>query len=87
MATHKGTYRVNRLSFGIKTAPSEFNCIINKILQGVPKTEFYFDDDIVHGETEKQCKQNLHACLDRLKQYDLHLNRRSVYFFKNESIF
>lgn len=82
ISTHRGTYRMNRLSFGIKTAPSEFNCIINQVLQGVPKTESYFDDIIVHGETLEECKQNLHACLQRLKQKDLHVNRRKCSFFK-----
>ncbi|XP_018360496.1 PREDICTED: uncharacterized protein K02A2.6-like [Trachymyrmex cornetzi] len=28
ISTHKGTYRMNRLSFGIKTAPGEFNRIL-----------------------------------------------------------
>jgi len=32
ISTHRGTYRMNRLSFGIKTAPSEFNRIIDQIL-------------------------------------------------------
>jgi hypothetical protein len=33
--THRGTYCMNWLSFGIKRAPREFNCIIYQILQGL----------------------------------------------------
>ena len=81
MSTHRGTYKVNRLSFGVKTAPAEFNRIIDQILSGLPKTVSYFDDIVIHGETKQECKQNLILCLQRLKEYDLHLNRKKCTFF------
>ncbi|XP_018359746.1 PREDICTED: uncharacterized protein K02A2.6-like [Trachymyrmex cornetzi] len=84
ISTHRGTYRMNRLSFGIKTAPSEFNRIIDQILSGLNKTLSYFDDIIVHGSTKEECQENLYACLQRLKKYDLHLNRRKCSFFQEE---
>ena len=84
MSTHKGTYRVNRLSFGIKTAPSEFNRIIEQILSGLDKTMSYFDDIIIHGSTEAECKRNLILCLKRLQQHDLHLNRSKCSFFQTQ---
>lgn len=82
ISTHRGTYRMNRLSFGIKTAPSEFNRIIDQILRDIPKTESYFDDIIIHGETREECKANLTACLNQLRKYDLHLNRRKCSLFQ-----
>ncbi|XP_039305140.1 uncharacterized protein K02A2.6-like [Solenopsis invicta] len=75
---------MNRLSFGIKTAPSEFNRIIDQILSGLNKTLAYFDDIIVHGSTKEECQQNLYACLQRLKEYDLHLNKSKCLFFQEE---
>lgn len=84
ISTHRGTYRMNRLSFGIKTAPAEFNRIINQILQDVPKTESYFDDIIVHGKTLDECVSNLKKCLGQLKKFNLHLNRAKCSFFKNK---
>ncbi|XP_037814014.1 uncharacterized protein K02A2.6-like [Lucilia sericata] len=84
MSTHKGTYRVNRLSFGIKTAPSEFNRIIEQILSGLDKTMSYFDDIIIHGSTEAECKRNLILCLKRLQQHVLHLNRSKCSFFQTQ---
>jgi len=74
ISTHRGIYRMNRLSFSIKTAPTEFNRIINQILQDIPKTESYFDDIIVHGATENECKANLLTYLQQLQKFDLHLN-------------
>jgi len=42
ISTHRGIYRMNRLSFGIKTAPAEFNRIIDQILQDIPKNRSVF---------------------------------------------
>lgn len=84
MSTHRGTYKVNRLSFGIKTAPSEFNRIINQILHDIPKTEAYFDDIIIHGATKSECMENLSKCLQQLQKYDLHLNKDKCRFFQEE---
>lgn len=83
ISTHRGTYRMNRLSFGIKTAPAEFNRIIDQILRDVPKTESYFDDIIVHGENQQECKSNLIKCLQQLKTYNLHLNHRKCLFYQH----
>lgn len=80
--THRGTYRMNRISFGIKTVPSEFNQIIDQILREVPKTESYFDDIIEHGTTEEECTTNLIKCLNQLRKFYLHLNRRKCSLFQ-----
>lgn len=82
ISTHQGTYRMNRLSFGIKTAPSEFNRILSQLLYGLKKVEAYFDDIICHGTTHSECTQNLIACLERLKEHDLHLNKSKCSFFR-----
>uniref|UniRef100_A0A146LPF7 RNA-directed DNA polymerase n=1 Tax=Lygus hesperus TaxID=30085 RepID=A0A146LPF7_LYGHE len=76
---------MNRLSFGIKTAPSEFNRILSQILNGLTKVEAYFDDIICHGASMEECTNNLISCLERLKENDLHLNKNKCSFFK-ESI-
>lgn len=84
ISTHQGSYKVNRLSFGIKTAPAEFNRVIDQILQGCPKTISYFDDIIVHGTSLEECRYNLAQCLTRLQQNDLHLNETKCSFFQTE---
>ena len=81
VSTHKGTFKVNRLNYGIKTAPSEFNRIMHQILHDIPNTVHYFDDIVVHGETLEECDSNLRKCLQRLSQYDLHLNIKKCHFF------
>lgn len=78
-----GTYRVNRLSVVIKTAPAEFNTIIYQIFRDVPKTESYFDDLIIHGESMAECNENLRKCLSQLRKFDLHLNVSKCSFFED----
>ncbi len=82
ISTHKGTFRVNRLSMGIKTAPSEFHRIIEGVLQGLNGVVAYFDDIIVHGESIAQCQENLLACLQRLQDNNLHINKEKCKFFQ-----
>nr|XP_042909763.1 uncharacterized protein K02A2.6-like [Parasteatoda tepidariorum] len=84
ISTHRGTYRMHRPSFGIKTAPSEFNRILSQILKGLPKTESYFDDIIIHYETLQECTENLEACLQGLSDYDLHINKQKCSFFQEK---
>ncbi|KAB0799268.1 hypothetical protein PPYR_07148 [Photinus pyralis] len=84
ISTHRGTYRMNRLSFGIKTAPNEFNRILEEILQDLDGTMSYFDDIIIHATSREECGKRLIRCLDRLKANDLHLNKDKCDFFKTE---
>lgn len=84
ITTHKGTYAVNRISFGIKVGPAEFNKVLDKILQGLPKTEAYFDDLIVHGSTKEECLTNLEVCLNRLQKFNLHLNKDKCKFLSEK---
>ena len=84
ISTHRGTYLMNRLSFGIKSAPSEFNRILDQILSNLDGTMSYYDDIIIHGPTFEICKRRLLACLERLKKFDLHLNRAKCVFFQTQ---
>ncbi|XP_067636959.1 uncharacterized protein K02A2.6 isoform X1 [Eurosta solidaginis] len=84
ISTHRGTYQMNRLSFGIKTTPSEFNRILDQILQGLEGTVSYFDDIIIHGATLKECEEHLIKCFERLNKYQLHVNKRKCEYFKEK---
>lgn len=83
MSTHRGTYAMRRLSFGIKTAPSEFHRILNQILTGLKGVLSYFDDVIIFGTNMNDCQENLINCLNRLHQYNLHVNKDKCQFFKS----
>lgn len=84
ISTHKGTYRMNRLSFGIKTAPGQFHRILDQILCGLIGVVAYFDDIVIHGATRQDCQRNLLACLQRLQDNNLHVNRSKCKFFQTK---
>ena len=75
---------MNRLSFEIKSVPSEFNHIIAQILQSLDGTVSYFDDIRIRGSTLKECESRLINCLERLNEYRLHLNKAECEYFKEK---
>lgn len=52
ISTHRGTFKVNRLSFGVKNGPADFNNILDQIIRGLDGVEKYFDDFLVHYEKD-----------------------------------
>lgn len=84
ISTHRGTYLAKRLFFGIKTAPNEFHKIVDQIVHDLEGTTAYFDDILVQGSTREECKQRLIKVLQRLREYNLHLNRDKCKFFEKK---
>ena len=77
ISTHRGTYRMKRLSYGIKTAPAEFNRAMHRIMQGLSGVEMYFDDLLVHGKSYEECYNNLRLCLMRLSENEIDVSSAS----------
>ena len=73
ITTHKGLYRVNHLPFGVASAPSMFQRIMESILQGMPGVMVYIDDILVSGKSVEEHLQNLHAVLTKLEEAGLRL--------------
>ena len=84
ISTHMGTFKVNRLSQGVKTAPNEFQRVMSKILSNLEGVVSYFDDIVVFGKDFEECQKRLIALLDRLKAANLHLSREKCQFFKSQ---
>ena len=80
--TTKGLYRYNRLPFGVASAPSIFQRIMDAILQGLPGVCVYLDDILVTGETEDKHLQNLEQVLSRLEKAGLQLQRQKCTFMQ-----
>ena len=72
--TSKGLFQYTRLPFGISSAPSIFQRVMDGVLSGLDGVAAYIDDIVVTGKTEQEHLQNLDKVLTRLEQADLRLN-------------
>ena len=73
--TPLGLFRYNRMPFGVSSAPSCFQRIIEGTLQGIPHTLARVDDILVTGENDDEHLANLTAVLSRLRTAGLRLKR------------
>ncbi|KIH46652.1 reverse transcriptase [Ancylostoma duodenale] len=66
---HRGLFRYNRLTFGVKSAPGIFQQIIGSMIAGLTGVAAYLDDIIVTGRTVDEHRQNLEAVFRRISDY------------------
>jgi len=57
---------------------------LDQILAKLDGIITYFDDIIIYGKSIEQTYQRLINCLNKLKEYNLHVNRQKCHFFKEE---
>ena len=51
ITTHKGLFKYNRLPFGISTAPTVFQRVMENLLQGLKYVAVYLDDILITGRS------------------------------------
>jgi hypothetical protein len=78
--THKGLFRYTRLPFGIASAPSIFQRVMENLLQGIPRVCVYLDDILVTGATEQEHLANLAQVLQRLQSAGMRLKSSKCAF-------
>ncbi|KAK9667565.1 Reverse transcriptase (RNA-dependent DNA polymerase) [Popillia japonica] len=83
ISTHKGTYKVKRLMFGIKIAPNVWQRFMDQLLVDIKGVACFFDDIMVQGSTYEELLYNLEAVFKLLRENNLHLNKEKCQFFEN----
>jgi len=71
--THKGLFHFNRLPFGVASAPTIFQRIIEGMLKGIPGVCIYLDNILITGKTEEEHLTNLEQVLKQLEAAGMHL--------------
>ena len=71
---------MKRLLFGVASAPSMFQRIMESILQGVPGVIIYIDDILVSGKDEQDHLQKLDIVLTKLEEAGLQLKQAKCSF-------
>ena len=78
--THKGLFCYNRLPFGVASAPSIFQRVMDNLLQGLKHVCVYLDDILITGATEEEHLQNLDTVLTRLESAGMKVKRTKCAF-------
>ena len=78
--THKGLFEYQRLPFGIASAPSIFQRVMENLLQRIPRVCVYLDDILITGSTEEEHLANLAQVLTRLGNAGMRLKREKCAF-------
>ena len=71
--THKGLYQYLRLPFGISSAPSIFQAVMDQILKGQKNTICYLDDILVMGKNAEEHMEALEGVLKCLQDHRMKL--------------
>ncbi|XP_052749474.1 uncharacterized protein K02A2.6-like [Galleria mellonella] len=82
ISTCKGTFKVNRLMFGVKVAPNQWQRYMDQTLQGLPGTACFFDDIAIQGQTYIELLKRIQTIFQKLKECGLHLNKNKCQFLK-----
>ena len=80
VATHRGLFEYTRLPFGVSSAPSCFQRVMENLLQGIAGTCVYLDDILITGSTEQQHVENLAQVLSRLQRAGMRLKKDKCAF-------
>ena len=75
ITTQRGLYKVKRLPFGVASAPSMFQRIMERLLQGIPGVTVFIDDILISGVNEEDNLDKLDQVLTRLEKADMRLKR------------
>jgi len=78
--THKGLFQFTRLPFGVLSAPSIFQRIVQGVFKGLPGVCVYLDDILVSGKSEDDHNQNLEAVFLSMEQAEFRLKKPKCSF-------
>lgn len=82
--THIGLFQYERLSFGIKTAPTIFQELMDMLISPLENVICYLDDIFIFGRTKKIHDKALIALMNRIQDFGLHIKLEKSKFALNE---
>ena len=78
--THKDLFRIERLNFGVSSAPAIFQSVMGRVLSGVKNVVWYLDKILI---TTRSVKEILSEVLQRLEKHNIKAKLRKCEFFNS----
>ncbi|XP_003741883.2 uncharacterized protein K02A2.6-like, partial [Galendromus occidentalis] len=82
--TPKGLFEMTRLPFGLKTAPSLFQRIMDETLVGIPGTAIYLDDILVTGRTAKEHRDRVLKVMAKIQKGGFRIRMEKCSFLQKQ---
>ena len=82
--THKGLFKLNRLQFGVKSAPAIFQQAMDSMLSGLPDIAAYIDDILIAAKSQDELLNKQISVFERIQQYGFHVRPEKCEFFKTQ---
>lgn len=82
--THKGLYTVNKLMYGIASAPAIWQRTMEQILQEIPGVAVFLDVIVITAKTDREHLERLRVVLSTLHKYNVRINLEKSKFFTSE---
>ena len=80
---HKGLFRIERLNFGVSSAPAIFQSVMARVLSGVKNVVCYLDDILISTRPVEEHKKFLSEVLQRLEKHNFKAQLSKCEFFKS----
>eukprot|EP00795_Rhopilema_esculentum_P009037 gene9037-16680_t len=82
--THKRLFRIERLNFGVASAPAIFQSVMDRVLSGVKNVRCYLDDILITTRSIEEHKEILsEEVLQRLESHNIKAKLSKCEFFKS----
>uniref|UniRef100_A0A914HA85 RNA-directed DNA polymerase n=1 Tax=Globodera rostochiensis TaxID=31243 RepID=A0A914HA85_GLORO len=85
--THRGLFQCQRLPFGVKSAPSIFQHLMDQICAGIPGVFAYLDDGLIATKTLEQHLSAIYQLFTRIKEFGLRIQLEKCKFLQKELLF
>ena len=80
--THLGIYKMNRLPYGVSSAPAIFQREMDRLLRDIPGVKCLLDDVLITGTNKEEALYRLHQVLSRIKNAGLKLKKSKCKFMQ-----
>lgn len=76
-------FRIERLNFGVSSAPAIFQSVMDRVLSGVKNVVCYLDDILITTTSVEEHKKVLSEVLQRLERHNIKAKLSKCEFFKS----